>query len=180
MSLLFIDNRDGERYKIARIGDQLWFAENLRYHIDECSFAYDHEYSAYAKYGYLYSSAALARVCPLGCRVPTEMDYRKLFNYVGRNFEDMGLMDVLAHKSWEKGFDFLGLHFLPGGCGFKKEDEFFDVGRRGYFWTDTSGDNGYKKFLSMGIDSVTFCESGEDIDLYSVRLIVDNAYSNQE
>ena len=173
MSLIFIDNRDGEQYRVVRVGNQLWFAENLRYHVGENCSAYEHNYIAYAKYGYLYSSSALAAACPRGCRLPTEMDFRQLFSYVGRCFKNVDLATALAYESWGEGLDYLGLGFMPGGCGFKKEDEFFEIGRRGFFWTASTGSNGFKKFLSMGADSVRFDESGKDIDLYSVRLIVD-------
>ena len=59
MTLKYVDNRDGKEYNLVRIGSQLWFAENLRYYIEESSYMYNDRYSSFEKNGYLYSKDTL-------------------------------------------------------------------------------------------------------------------------
>ena len=99
---------DGYDYAVVEIGDQCWFAENLRTTVyadgsaipeetDNTAWAglstgarcdYDNDASNVATYGRLYNWYAAtdaAELCPTGWHVPTDDEWTALETYLGAN-----------------------------------------------------------------------------------------------
>ncbi|MCL2327528.1 MAG: hypothetical protein FWC39_03325 [Bacteroidetes bacterium] len=79
-----IDNRDRKRYPVISIGNQVWFGKNLDY-ATPTSFYYRND-SSRASYGRLYYYKETESACPEGWRIPTDVDFYELIDYLGGPF----------------------------------------------------------------------------------------------
>ena len=147
------DERDGQIYKIVKIGTQTWMAENLNFDVDN-SFCYNDSMKYCNKYGRLYpwgvamdsvgkfSSGGkgcgvgtfcsptfpVRGVCPKGWHLPSYVEWERLFKV------EPGAGNVFALRAkngWEKnrnGYDTYGFSALPAGelsSGFYGGDAYF-------------------------------------------------------
>jgi hypothetical protein len=70
---VFIDIRDGKKYPIIKIGEQVWMGRNLSYKPDTGKFWIPDENPEKLKiYGYLYNYVSLKNVCPQSWHIPTK------------------------------------------------------------------------------------------------------------
>jgi len=128
MSKTFKDSRDRKTYKITKIGDQVWFAENLAYKPSSGNFwIYENKEENVEKYGYLYDYKTAQKVAPEGWHLPTKTEFETLLNHYG-----------------EKPYNALtedkeGLTIVYGGW-FYDESGFTREGHEVGFWSVTKED----------------------------------------
>ena len=97
------DDRDGETYRIVKIGNQWWMAENLRYAVDS-SLCYNRENYFCETYGRLYPWIIAMNldtiyyrkgaiyddvidcyhqgVCPMNWHIPTKVEWETMINFI--------------------------------------------------------------------------------------------------
>lgn len=115
-SSVYKDYRDGNSYVTIQIGDQTWFAENIRFDA-KGSFCYDGDVSCSEK-GRLYPWAVAQTACPEGTRLPSNEDFQALYAYVGVNGVRSVGNALKSREGWinkANGFDDYGFHGAPAG-----------------------------------------------------------------
>ena len=185
---------DGYTYAVVEIGEQCWFAENLRTTVyadgepipgvtnpqtwlqlssgGRC--VYNNNGGNLATYGRLYNWYAVddARgLCPSGWHVPTNQEWTDLDDYI--NSQDLVGTIGTALKSttgWNNngnGTDYFGFSALPGGGRYATIGYFMDAGSHGYWW---SASGGYRWIKASGsIFQINYTGSNG----YSVRCLRD-------
>jgi Fibrobacter succinogenes major domain (Fib_succ_major). len=136
------DSRDGKTYKTVKIGEQVWFAENLNY-AEKGSKCYDNNETNCQKYGRLYDWETAMKACPSGWHLPSNAEWDKL------GTSETAGKDLKAKSGWPddkvraiNGEDKYGFTALPGGYGYS--GGYFDnVGSFGYWWSTSEIDSSY-------------------------------------
>ena len=155
---------DGYDYAVVEIGDQCWFAENLRTTVYADGSAipeetdntvwsglstgarcdYDNDASNVATYGRLYNWYAAtdaAELCPTGWHVPTDDEWTALETYLGANghsgAEGTALKATSGWGSVGNGTDDFGFSALPGGSRYDTDGLFNDAGYFGAWWSSS-------------------------------------------
>jgi len=168
---LIIHPRDGNTYRYANIGNQIWMTENLRYDINHDSMLYNNDPRMGAKYGRLYRWNVAQEACPEGWRLPTDEEWKELEIYLGMMPEEANLegkreSGVVGKKlkssfGWTEyngkgnGIDETGFCALPGGLRWLV-GTFSGAGEYSYFCTATPKWRGmyYYRYLSADQDGV--------------------------
>lgn len=93
------DSRDGQIYKIIRIGNREWMADNLNFSTSTNSKCYGDKHYNCKKYGRLYDKDGISlSICPDGFKVPS---YDDLVNVSGsQSFKETVKNDVFKHYFW--------------------------------------------------------------------------------
>jgi uncharacterized protein (TIGR02145 family) len=163
-----IDERDGQTYRMMKIGGQTWMAENLSYQADS-SWCYENSVDSCKKYGRLYTWNAAITNCPAGYHLPSRKEWDDLRKTIGSKrrintmegdnvfYWDKAGKTLKAKFGWYdncntcdtygKGTDDYGFSALPGGKHYSDENFFVD-GEDGTWWTVHSDDT----FLVVGKD----------------------------
>jgi len=161
----FIDSRSGQKYRVAKIGDKTWMAENLNY-LTGKSWCYGNDKSNCKQYGRLYDRNTAKVACPSGWYLPTREDWNDLATAAGGGMAGRALKSS-AIGVWEDGVDSYGFSALPGGYR-DIDGSFSNIGEYGYWWT-ASG-NAYYRVMYDGINGV---HEGNDTESFgfSVRCV---------
>ncbi len=163
----FTDPRDGEVYQLACIGDQVWFAENLRY--AGAGVCYDNDPSNCEKHGRLYTiDEATARVtsdanpsevqgiCPDGWHVPSKAESEELIDFAGGSAE--AVIKLRPKDEWpapNENTNELGFNLLPSGYFVQQINnghaEFEDLGIQTFIWSSSESTGYHYAFRGAGL-----------------------------
>lgn len=142
------DLRDGKTYKLVKIGDQIWMAENLAYKTESACWAFNDDADNIGRYGYLYNWETAKNVCPDGFHLPSDAEWKQLEKEINKtdgpfdkgmdSWKQMGKL-LKAKSGWSNdanGADKYGFNALPGGycLSFEGEAAYYHGGR---WWTST-------------------------------------------
>ena len=167
---------DGYTYSVVEIGDQCWFAENLRTttyadgsaipeETDNTAWTgliigarcdYVNDASNALTYGRLYNWYAVnngSGLCPSGWHVPTDGEWTALETYLGANghsgAEGTALKSTSGWNSGGNGTDNFGFSALPGGFRSNYNGSFFNAGDDGNWWSSSpNGGDAWKRYLN--------------------------------
>ncbi len=180
----FTDARDGAQYKTITIGDQIWMAENLRYDAGHGCWTYDNDPSKAAVYGRLYSWQTALKACPPGWRLPSDVDWHTLVEYLGGPESAGGKMKEAGVSHWKSpniGADNRsGFSALPGGYYF--DGKYYNIGKSASFWSSSASGDGksyvWHRYLFHSISAVyryRYCYTKYG---FSVRCVQDTEVSD--
>ena len=136
------DDHDGQTYKIVKIGEQWWMAENLRYVDSTQSVCYANNSDNCQIYGRLYTRNGAINDCPEGWRLPSEKDWLDLRDFAKKNSTNKYIGQLFrADSLWNVselgvGYDAFGFGALPAG-GYD-EDGWWGFGTNAIFWLSDS------------------------------------------
>jgi uncharacterized protein (TIGR02145 family) len=165
---------DGHSYGVVEIGEQCWFAENLRTTdyadgsaipevTDDATWSglssgarSDYDNAAYnaLNYGRLYNWYAVTNgsgLCPSGWHVPTDEEWTALETYLGTNghsgTEGTALKSTTGWHDTGNGTDDFGFSALPGGYR-DSNGYFYNAGSFGRWWSSSpSGGFAWYRYL---------------------------------
>ena len=173
----FTDNRDGKVYKTIKIGNQIWFAENLAYKANGGCWAYNKDSVNVTKYGYLYNWEAAKTASPAGWHLPSDAEWTTLTDYLGGAKVAGGKLK--STKGWPFGASEIatndcGFNVLPGSAlGYNGSSNFGELGVDAFFWSSTSAEGKYFWLRHLNESNELFRDFDFPAAGYSVRCIKD-------
>jgi uncharacterized protein (TIGR02145 family) len=84
----FIDPRDKKTYETIKIGNQIWFSENLKFKPEGVVLPKAEQ----EEYGFLYNWEVAQKACPAGWQLPNEDDWKLLISALGGKYGAGGKM----------------------------------------------------------------------------------------
>jgi len=167
-SQVLLDERDKNKYRTVKIGNQTWMAENLNYK-SEGSSCYKNDESNCAKYGRLYSWNEAIKVCPNGWHLPSEKEFETLIDAAGGvNVAGKNLKSASGWQGGNEENDVLGFSVLPAGYR-DFEGKFRLQGMLARFW-------GATELPRNGVSYIVFY-ADEDEGKKSVTIKDDSQFS---
>jgi uncharacterized protein (TIGR02145 family) len=111
----FTDERDGQKYRTVKIGDQVWMAENLKY--GACDLERYKWLTVGGTWGTgCYNLDTAREICPSGWHLPTLQEWNVLIEFVG----GVGVAGekLKATRGWESGCPLPGYYNGTDDYGF--------------------------------------------------------------
>jgi uncharacterized protein (TIGR02145 family) len=173
LNRVLADARDGKKYKVAKIGSQIWMAENLNYDVSG-SKCHDNNPANCERYGRLYDWKTAMNVCPAGWHLPSKSEWEQLAEAVGG--EKVAGKRLKARSGWGNsgnGTDDYSFSALPGGYGLS-DGTFYFIGYLGNWWStsESSSDIVYIQTMHYEYEDAYWGNSVKS-NLYNVRCLQD-------
>jgi uncharacterized protein (TIGR02145 family) len=170
---------DSNVYHTVTIGKQVWMVENLKttryrngdpiHHISMtsewdnmtsgacCDFA--NTLTNRKTYGKLYNWYAVndsRNIAPVGWHVPSTAEWKILISFLGGEEVAGGKLKETGTKHWDNpntgATNESGFTALPGGNRYFS-GQFLQMGRVGFWWSNTKYSKGYAYFLNLSYDN---------------------------
>jgi uncharacterized protein (TIGR02145 family) len=176
---IFVDTRDGEEYKIVKIGDDWWFAENLRYETSGTvdSYVYGGNWANYENHGLIYD--LVRQICPDGWHVSSDQDWKKLELSYGMDSTEInlegwrgeGISDILQNE------DEFNLTLSGYGLQYSYGIHYRNLNHKGVYWTTTNYVAPRKIVRAIDVDSDKVYRGDQNVTstsfwkVYSIRCV---------
>jgi uncharacterized protein (TIGR02145 family) len=183
----FTDTRDGQVYHSIKIGEQIWMAENLRYHYSSGNNSHE---LIYCEYGRMYLSGRV-KYCPDGWHIPDSLEWQMLIDYLGGAKIAGGKLKEAGNSHWnnpnEGATNISGFTALPAGYS-RSMTGLIERNKTAQFWSSTInpdedniyGNSYYYISLSSATREITshysFDDVDEDYELRSIRCVKDSSH----
>lgn len=130
----FKDSRDKQKYRLVKIADREWFADNLNFK-SEGSYCLDDDENNCMAYGRLYTWDAAQKACPAGFRLPAQADFESLWTAAGADFNAGYLIKTdYGWKGETNGNDTLKFSAMPAGNRFD-DGTYGNLAKFAFFWS---------------------------------------------
>lgn len=163
---VLVDARDGQQYRIVRIDNRVWMAENLNYGkvVKDCNqqdngivekTLYNNDTTIASVFGGFYTwdeamnyqHSDSGDICPTGWHIPSLQEWRQLRRFLGK--ENAG-QKLKASKSdsiaWD-GINSTGFTAIPSGVAYRRY--FARKGHWAVYWSSTAHDSAYSWFAQL-------------------------------
>lgn len=161
-----VDTRDGQEYKIVKIGNQWWTAENINYNILDESWYYENDSINYHNFGRFYTFESAKESCPCDWHLPTDKEWKDMEIQIGLSKNDVEAYNLRGSTEGGKlkaiGFEYWNspnqnatnsTGFSALGSGYRNSDgDFGRIGKGTSFWTSTDGNQDMAWFRSLHSD----------------------------
>lgn len=168
----FTDSRDGQVYRIVKIGSRIWMGENLNYKVNG-SYCYNDNSENCKTYGRLYTWEAAANACPEGFHLPSKDEWNLLLKSIGDR-DEAGLL-LKSNNGWDyqgNGSNNYKFSVLPAGYG--DSEDFSDIGVSASFWSTYVSSKTHAHNLRFNANNTYALWGRSSIKYsYSVRCIKD-------
>jgi len=170
----FVDSRDGQRYRTAKIGRKTWMAQNLNYHTSWGFWCYNDNDLNCDRYGGLYDWNTASTICPAGWRLPNRQDWNALAVAAGGNTAATTLKTKTGWIDYGNGTNYYNFSAFPGGSR-TIDGSFKNLGNRGLWWVaaEYDRDSAYYRRMGYNYDYVYEGTYGKGHG-FSVRCVADD------
>ena len=138
------DARDGQQYRIVKIGDQWWMAENFNFNPKEGSYCYDGDLAICKEYGRLYTFDGALKHSPTGWHLPSDEEWYELESYLGIPKDELDLYENRGQFAGTllKAEGDACFNALYGGYYNSFHNGFGHQGWEAHFWTSSKTGEG--------------------------------------
>lgn len=150
------DDRDGEKYLLVQVGNDVWTAQNMRYISNSGSLENPNNPSSV--YGRVYTWQTAQTICPTGFHLPSDSAFYTLINTLGNQYNGIGYK-LKSKTGWlneNMGKNLSGFNLYPAGNYLSSIGNYRGLSEYGVFWTTDQADANNGKYRILGWDSDDF------------------------